>query len=67
MKFDSDVETSFKLTGIFKIVKKGHKLACDVLIVDEWQNMSSINKWPYTQNKAEIHDRSFQQLQLGKR
>ena len=42
MKFDKDVEITIQTDRYLQNqVKKGHKLACDVLIVDEWQNMSS--------------------------
>ena len=42
MKFDKDVEIIIQTDRYLQNqVKKGHKLACDVLIVDEWQNMSS--------------------------
>lgn len=42
MNFDKDVEIIIQTDRYLQNqVKKGHKLACDVLIVDEWQNMSS--------------------------
>lgn len=40
--FDSDVEFIIKTDrSLQNMMKKGKKLACDVLIIDEWQNMSS--------------------------
>ena len=42
MNFDKDVEIIIQTDRYLQNqVKKGHKLACDVLIIDEWQNMSS--------------------------
>ena len=42
MNFDEDVEIIIQTDRYLQNqVKKGHKLDCDVLIVDEWQNMSS--------------------------
>lgn len=42
MNFDEDVEIIIQTDRYLQNqVKKGHKLACDVLIIDEWQNMSS--------------------------
>ena len=42
MNFDKDVEIIIQTDKYLQNqVKKGHKLDCDVLIVDEWQNMSS--------------------------
>ncbi|MDS8284850.1 type III restriction endonuclease subunit R, partial [Streptococcus pneumoniae] len=42
MNFDKGVEIIIQTDRYLQNqVKKGHKLDCDVLIVDEWQNMSS--------------------------
>lgn len=42
MNFDSDVEFIISTDrSIQNMLKKGSKFNCDVLIVDEWQNMSS--------------------------
>lgn len=42
MNFDKDVEIIIQTDRYLQnLVKKGQKLSCDVLIVDEWQNMSS--------------------------
>lgn len=42
MDFDEDVEIIIQADRYLQNqVKKGRKLSCDVLIVDEWQNMSS--------------------------
>lgn len=42
MNFDEDVEVIIQTDRFLQNqVKKGQKLACDVLIIDEWQNMSS--------------------------
>ena len=42
MNFDKDVEIIIQTDRYLQNqIKKGHKLDCDVLIVDEWQNMSS--------------------------
>lgn len=42
MKFDKDVEVIIQTDRTLQNqLKKGEKLACDVLIIDEWQNMSS--------------------------
>ena len=42
MNFDSDVEFIISTDrSIQNMLKKGSKFNCDVLIIDEWQNMSS--------------------------
>lgn len=42
MNFDSDVEFIISTDrSIQNMLKKGLKFSCDVLIIDEWQNMSS--------------------------
>ena len=42
MNFDSDVEFVISTDrSIQNMLKKGSKFNCDVLIIDEWQNMSS--------------------------
>ena len=42
MNFDADVECSIVTDRTLQnLIKKGAKFDCDVLIVDEWQNMSS--------------------------
>ncbi|WOI91346.1 DEAD/DEAH box helicase family protein [Streptococcus intermedius] len=42
MNFDNDVEFIIQTDRYLQDqLKKGKKLACDVLIIDEWQNMSS--------------------------
>lgn len=42
MIFDKDVEIIVRTDRYLQsLVSKGSKLACDVLIIDEWQNMSS--------------------------
>jgi len=42
MDFDSDVEFIISTDkSIQNMLKKGSKFSCDVLIIDEWQNMSS--------------------------
>ena len=45
MNFDSDVEFFISTDrSIQNKLKKGSKFNCDVLIIDEWQNMSSDNQ-----------------------
>lgn len=45
MNFDSDVEFIISTDrSIQNRLKKGSKFNCDVLIIDEWQNMSSDNQ-----------------------
>ena len=45
MNFDSDVEFFISTDrSIQNRIKKGSKFNCDVLIIDEWQNMSSDNQ-----------------------
>lgn len=45
MNFDSDVEFIISTDrSIQNMLKKGSKFNCDVLIIDEWQNMSSDNQ-----------------------
>lgn len=45
MNFDSDVEFIISTDrSIQNMLKKGSKSNCDVLIIDEWQNMSSDNQ-----------------------
>ena len=45
MNFDSDVEFIISTDrSIQNLLKKGSKFNCDVLIIDEWQNMSSDNQ-----------------------
>lgn len=40
--FDKDVEIIVRTDRYLQdLISKGYKLACDVLIIDEWQNMSS--------------------------
>ena len=42
MDFDKDVEIIVRTDRYLQdLISKGYKLACDVLIIDEWQNMSS--------------------------
>ncbi len=42
MDFDKDVEIIVRTDRCLQnLISKGYKLACDVLIIDEWQNMSS--------------------------
>lgn len=42
MDFDKDVEIIVRTDrNLQDLISKGYKLACDVLIIDEWQNMSS--------------------------
>ena len=42
MNFDDDVACSIVTDRTLQsLIKKGAKFACDVLIIDEWQNMSS--------------------------
>ncbi|MCW1063178.1 DEAD/DEAH box helicase family protein, partial [Streptococcus anginosus] len=42
MDFDKDVEIIVRTDRYLQnLVSKGSKLTCDVLIIDEWQNMSS--------------------------
>lgn len=42
MDFDKDVEIIVRTDRYLQnLVSKGYKLTCDVLIIDEWQNMSS--------------------------
>ncbi|MED5840692.1 DEAD/DEAH box helicase [Streptococcus anginosus] len=42
MDFDKDVEIIVRTDRYLQdLISKGYKLTCDVLIIDEWQNMSS--------------------------
>ena len=42
MDFDKDVEIIVRTDRCLQnLISRGYKLACDVLIIDEWQNMSS--------------------------